>query len=389
MNRIIYIFILASILGACGGGEKEEGVARLKAERDSIKSIYDELGEQLASLDERIANADTTRQLVGVSLYKVEPGPFEHHFSVQAGLEAEYNALVFPEISGVVKAVYAKEGDKVSKGQKLFQLDTELIRKSIQEVQTQYDLAVDIYNRQKNLWDQKIGSEIQYLEAKSRKESLENSMATLNEQLSMGTVVAPFNGVLDEIVPKIGEMASPAMPVARVINMSELYLKADVSESYLTSVKQGMNVEVVFPGIDTLSAAVSRIGDFINPENRSFVVRVDLKESNEYLKPNLLANITICDFKSDSSIVLPASMVLEDYEGRSFVYVAKASEGEGEVEKRIVQRGIVAEGMAQIVTGLNPGEWVVDKGARKVSDGERVRVIETTTGAETLSQKEN
>jgi hypothetical protein len=171
--------------------------------------------------------------------------------------------------------------------------------------------------------------------------------------------------------------------------MSELYLKADVSESYLTSVKQGMNVEVVFPGIDTLSAAVSRIGDFINPENRSFVVRVDLKESNEYLKPNLLANITICDFKSDSSIVLPASMVLEDYEGRSFVYVAKATEGEGEVEKRIVQRGIVAEGMAQIVTGLNPGEWVVDKGARKVSDGERVRVIETTTGAETLSQKEN
>lgn len=377
MNRIIYLVIVSVFLASCADSADQSETEKLFEQRDSLKSLYDDLGAQLADLDKLIAESDTTTELPGVSLYKVMPSPFEHHFSVQAGLEAEYNALVFPEIAGVVKNIYAKEGEKVSKGQKLFQLDTELIRKSIQEVQTQYELAVDIYNRQKNLWDQKIGSEIQFLEARARKESLENSLATLNEQLSMGVVLAPFNGVLDEIIPRIGEMANPAMPIARVINMSELYLKADVSESYITSIKKGMNVEVIFPGIDTLTAGISRIGDFINPENRSFKVRVDLKESNEFLKPNLLANITICDYKNDSTIVLPAGMILEDFEGRSYVYVSQASEGEAEITKRIVQRGLVAEGLAQITSGLEPGELVVDKGARKVSDGERVRILGT------------
>lgn len=372
-NSIIYTFALL-LLASCGSAP-ESGLEGLKTKRDSLQGEYEAIGAEITNLEEQIALLDSTQEITRVSANELKETSFEHYFTSQANLESEYNALVFPEISGVVTAIYAQEGQKLSKGQRILQLDTELIRKQIAEVETQYALAEDIYNRQKKLWDQNIGSEVQYLQAKTNKESLEGSLATLRKQLSKGTVTAPFAGTLDEIVPRIGEMGSPTMPVARVVNLKDLYLDADVSENYLTTLKEGMAAEVIFPGIDTLQAKVSRIGSYINPENRTFKVRVDLEEDSEYLKPNLFATIRVKDFYADSTVVLPSGNILQDFEGDNYVFVLNNIDLEPRVEKRKIKTGLSYDGLTHILAGLSPGEYVIEKGARKVIDGEIVRLM--------------
>ena len=383
MKTYTSLFAVALILASCGS-QPQGALETLQARRDSLKQVQGNLGMEISKLESQIALLDSSLQITRVSANKIEASSFEHFFTSQANLEAEFDALVYPEINGVVTAIFVEEGQKVSKGQSILQMDTELIRKQIAEVETQFVLAEDIYNRQKNLWDQKIGSEVQYLQAKANKEALENSIATLKKQLSKGTVTAPFAGVVDEIIPRIGEMGNPAMPVARVVNLSELYIKADVSENYLTALKEGMEAEVVFPGVDTLDASISRIGSYINPENRTFKVRVDLKESSEYLKPNLFATLRIRDFHADSAVVLPSGAILQDYSGDNYVYVLKNAGVDPKAQKRFVKTGMSYEGLTHIVEGLVPGEMVIDKGARKVIDGEMVRVM---TDEEQLANK--
>lgn len=374
MKHFPFILILFSLILASCGGEKK-ALDALVAERDSLKTVQSDVASKLMELDEQISLLDSSLKLTQISAFPIQTSLFEHYFSAQANLESEYNALIFPEIQGVVTEIYAEEGQTLTKGQRILQLDTELIRKSIAEVETQYQLATELYNRQQNLWEQNIGSEVQYLQARTNKEALENSLSTLRKQLSMGTVTAPFSGTLDEIMPRIGEMASPGMPVARVVSLKDLYVKADVSESYLKLLNEGMSAEVVFPGIDTVAAEVSRIGSYINPENRSFKVRVDLKENSPYLKPNLFATLRIRDFVTDSAVVLPAGAILQDYEGKNYVFTVNESGGSARVTKRIIETGLSYEGMTHVTSGLSQGDRIVDKGARKVVDGEVVRIM--------------
>lgn len=374
MKTYIPLIAFAFLLGACEN-QPQGALETLQARRDSLKEEHGAMSDEISKLESQIALLDSSQQITKVSANRIDAQSFEHFFTSQANLEAEFNALVYPEINGTVTAIFVEEGQKVSKGQSILQLDTELIRKQITEIETQYALAEDIFNRQKNLWDQKIGSEVQYLQAKANKESLENSLATIKNQLSKATVTAPFAGVVDEIIPRIGEMGNPGMPVARVINLSELYIKADVSENYLTTLKEGMSADVVFPGVDTLAAAISRIGSYINPENRTFKVRVDLKESSPYLKPNLFATLRIKDFAADSAVVLPTSSILQDYSGDNYVFVLRNASLDPKAQKRFIKTGMSYDGFTHIVEGLTPGEMVIDKGARKVIDGEMVKVM--------------
>lgn len=371
MKNLSIIAVLAVLLSACGS-EPQGALDTLRAKRDSLQTNYDELGEEIAQIEDQIALLDSTQKMTSVSARKLTNTKFEHYFTSQANLESEYNALVYPEINGVVTNIFVEEGQNVRKGQRILQMDTDVIRKQIAEVETQYTLAQDIYNRQKNLWDQKIGSEVQYLQAKTNMETLENSLATLRKQVDKGTVTAPFDGIVDEIVPRIGEMGSPAMPVARVVNLSKLYIDADVSENYITTLREGMTAEVLFPGVDTLSASISRIGSYINPENRTFKVRVDLEESSEFLKPNLFATLRIKDFEKDSTVVLPSGNVLQDFNGNHYVYVLKNPTLNPKAEKRIIELGRSYDGVTHVLNGLESGEYVIEKGARKVVDGETV-----------------
>lgn len=375
MKNYISIIGAALFLIGCAAPEEEQGLARLKEQRDSLKSESTRIGAEIMAIDSKIAELSDEFSLPQVTALKVVSSDFDHYFTVQGNIETDLNAQVFPESQGIITGIYVYEGQSVSKGQRLMSLDTELIRKNIVEVETQYDFAVEIYERQKRLWGQNIGSEIQFLEAKTNKTRLENTLSTLQKQASMGTVNAPFSGIIDAITPKVGEMASPAMPVARIISLDNMYVTADVSENYLSKIAKGMPAQVIVPGVDTVFSTINRVGRFINPENRTFEIALDLTEDASF-RPNMFASLRINDLHLDSVTVIPNAMVQQDSKGNEFLYVLNPKGNTYEVEKRIVTLGGSYGDNTYISSGLKPGELIVDKGARRVVSGEEVELSE-------------
>ncbi len=364
----------AVVLQSCGATtdtNTNAEAAQLTATRDSLRTVIASLNGELADIEARLAEATGSIDLVAVTAIEAPVKTYKHYFTIQGNIETDLNALVFPESQGIVKSILVREGQRVTKGQALMSLDTELIQKNIDEVETQYTLAKDIFERQERLWQQKIGSELQYLEAKTNKERLENTLATLNKQKSMGTVKAPFDGVIDNISPRIGEMASPAMPVARIISLDNMFVRSQLSENYISVVAEGMPAEVVLPGGDTLTTAIKRIGKYINPENRTFEVTLDLPDS-EFARPNMFCSIRVNDLTLDSAVVVRSSIIMQDIDNREFVYTLNRNGDAYTVRKAFVKTGSSYGGYSWIESGLAPGDLIVDKGARRVIEDQTV-----------------
>jgi RND family efflux transporter MFP subunit len=374
ITSLSLIALLAITFAACQPAEQNQDLATLETKRDSLKTALAGITEELTAVEEELARARGTFDVVNVTALEARSSTFNHYFTVQGNIETDRNAQVFPETQGIVQSIRVNEGQQVAQGQTLMTLDTELIRKNIAEVETQYELAKDIFERQERLWEQNIGSEVQYLEAKSNKERLENTLATLNKQVSMGVVKAPFSGVIDQVSLKVGEMASPAMPVARIVSLDEMYVTADVSENYVAAVEEGMRVEVIVPDVDTLASTIRRVGRFIKPENRTFEVTIGL-DDHDHLRPNMYCALRINDLSIDSAMVVPASMVQQDTENNEFLYVLR-NEGENYiVQKRLVTTGQSYRGNILVLSGIKPGDLIVDKGARRVVDGQEVELF--------------
>lgn len=371
-------FIL--FLAACQQTEKEDTeLSTLIDKRDSIQKKIDTLTIELKDFEAQIAELDTVKKAPLVASTQIKNSEFNHYFKVQGNVESDKNATLFPETQGLIKAIHVKEGQKVAAGQRLMTLDNDIIANSIAEVETSLSLATDVFERQERLWNQNIGSEMQFLEAKNRKEQLEQSIATLRKQQSMAILKAPFSGVVDQIYPKVGEMGSPASPAISIVNLRELHTVADVSEKYLGKVSRKMPVSVsIGNGLDTLNGMISNIGSSINPANRTFQIKVDFTDKSEILRPNLLAEIVINDFKVDSAIVIPEKYVLQDIEGNSFVYAAvkeKNKKREKYVAKKmIIEKGQSYNGEVLVLNGLKPGDHVITDGARKLTNGEEIRL---------------
>ncbi|MCB0760839.1 MAG: efflux RND transporter periplasmic adaptor subunit [Flavobacteriales bacterium] len=373
MKTLVPTILAALLIIGCAPATEDSSLAQLQAKKEDLKARYTVLADSIAWVDEQIALLDTTNKSPFVTLYEVGRADFDNYFWLQGNVQTDFNALVYPEINGAVRNIRVREGDRVSAGQVLIDLDVDVIRKNLAEVETNYELAVEVYDRQKNLWDQNIGSEVQFLEAKTRKESMERTMETLKSQIDMGYVKAPFSGVVDDIVPKIGEMANPMMPVARVVKLDDMYILADVPENYFGKVRSGDRVEVDLANADTLKASISRVGSYIKPENRTFEVRIDIKGETAGLAPNQMASMRVNDFHADSAVILPASMIMQDARDQYFVYVATPAGSEYEVIKTIVEPGLTYNGMTMVISGLKGGEMIVDKGARRVVNGGMVR----------------
>jgi membrane fusion protein (multidrug efflux system) len=359
---------------------EEERIEFLQARKEELKAVHAQAGASMSVLDELLADLEQTKKDPLVTTYAVTSSRFKDYFTIQGNLEAKNNALVYAEMNATVKKVHVEKGDKVSSNQLLITLDTGVIQKQKDELETSLALATDLYDRQKRLWDQEIGSELQYLEAKNRKESLEATLATLDEQMTMGSVRAPFSGVIDELNIKVGEMASPMMPALRIVNRDELYVEADVSERHFGNIANGNEVLVSVQGVDgvqDIPAHVSRVGSFIKQDNRTFQIRVDFDSARTDLIPNLVTDLKVNEWDSkDPVTVLPASMVMEDAAQNNYVWRLVASEKEDRmaVEKVIVDVGRTYAGETCILGGLNEGDTIIDKGARKVRDGIDVRI---------------
>lgn len=376
MKSILYprlsVLAFAGILAACSAttpeNDKQSRLEKLKMEQAS-------LAKEVASLEAEIAkeNPDSISvKAKDVGVIELAPRSFNHYVQTQGSVEAEDNIMIGAKSMGVVTAVYVTEGQQVSKGKVLVQLDNAVIRQSIEAMKSQLELATIIYNRQKNLWDQKIGTEVQYLQAKANKDNLEKQLASLQEQSDMAKITSPINGTVDEVIAKIGENLSPGMPAVRVINSSNLKLKANVSEAYVTSIKKGNKVLVNIPELKKeLTAQVSFVGKNIDPLSRTFTVEIKLPSLPD-LRPNMTGVVKIIFHTEASTIVVPVNVV-QDINQEKIVYVAEVNGKQAVARKRVVTVDAVYDNLAQ-VQGLKPGDKVITSGYQGLNDGQAIKL---------------
>jgi membrane fusion protein (multidrug efflux system) len=374
--QLLGAFLL--FLASCGGGETMSGdVAALKLKKDSLRELKNGIATQINEIEDQLKLLDTNgnHNVPIVSAETVEMNRFQHFFKVQGVVETDQNATMNAEVAAKITQIRIKEGDHVNKGQVMIELDDRVLLNNIEELKTQIELANTVYEKQKNLWDQNIGSEIQYLEAKTNKESLERKLQTLYSQAEYYKITAPFDGIVDEIFPKVGEMAAPGAPLMRVMNLSKVYLKADVSENYLGKIQVGDTSLISFPSINySVKTRITRIGRFINPNNRTFKVRFELDNSDERLIPNLLAVVDILDYASEEKrVVISTKLLQETPQGDEFVYVLSEN-GSSRAKKVMVKSGLSYKGNVEILEGLNSGDKIITKGARGIKDGEIVEL---------------
>ena len=382
MKKIGITAITLLALASCGGEKTLEQLEGEKKEMISTqKKAVREYKKNLHSLDSIIenhpefANKVTIIKTVPVTVDTVEVKMFEHFFEVHGNVEVEKNAALYPEAPGNVKTIHVKEGQSVKKGDLIITLDASTLESGIKELNTGYSLAKIIFEKQNVLWKQKIGSEIQYLEAKTNKESLEQKLKTMQEQLDMYKIRAPFTGIVDDISPKVGESAAPGFPLARVINLNKVYLEADVSEKYISTVKTGGFVEVKLPSHgETVNAKVTRSGNYINPSNRTFKVRVEFANPNGKYKPNQLAVLKIRDYKANESIVIPSRVIQQDRSGQDYIYTFEKKENVIRVKKLNLEVGISYEGESEILSGIKASTLFVDKGSKSVQEGDAIEI---------------
>lgn len=366
------VFLIAIFLVVSCDKQPDTKLAELVAQRDSLKADRKVLDDKIHELDLQIQELDSTITNKLVTTITADTALFKHYFDVYGNVQSDKTASLFAENPGNVTEILVQEGQQVKKGQLLVRIDDAVYSSNLQELQTSLDLATVLYNKQKRLWDQNVGSEVQYLEAKNKKESLENSIATLREQKSKSSVVAPFAGVVDKIFPKVGEMTSMQMPVARIVNLDDIYITADVSERYVNTLKVGDEVTLKING-DTLTSEITRVGSYINATNRSFEIRVAVNDTINKLRPNSLVSMKINDMTKESAIVLPSSIIMQDGKGSDYVYVIGKDDRDQQVAlKKNIQTGASYEGKTVVLEGINPGDKVIEKGARSVRDSDRV-----------------
>ncbi len=373
---ILLIFIFSSIL-SCKEEIKDPGsLTDLKNQRAIVLKNIDSLNSVLKEIEKNIDQLDTNKKFQTITIYKPKNDSFKHYIEIQGVVKADKNIEIRPELGGTVIKINVKEGQKVKKGQLLIHLDDSSIQNNIAELNTQLTLAKTTYERQKRLWDQKIGSEMQFLQAKTQLESVENNKATLENQASKMRITAPFSGIVDEIFPRKGELTNPQLPVIRLVNLDEVYLEADVTETYLPYVKVGNGALISFPSINKeISSKVSQVGNVINPNNRSFKTKIKISNKDGSLKPNLLADIKIVDFESEG-IIISSSLIQKDKSGQSYVYTVSNKNSEYIIIKKIIEITKEYDHNSLIGKGLTKNDTLVNRGTRIVNEGELVRILD-------------
>ncbi len=372
----IAVIISFSLLVACSPG----GIDEKKAELDSYRQKVEEYNQKIAELEAELENEQTdpeATELLPVEVKEMNPEFFARYFEVIGVMEAMNDAYISPEVNGQIQTIAVERGSRVRKGDLILKLDTDVTEKTMEEVETSLELAKRVFTKQEELWEQNIGSELQYLEAKNGMESLEARLATLQQQLEMSHVTAPFSGIIDDIMVKEGELASPGIPLVHLVNLSNMRVSANVSESYLSSLSQGDQVELRFPAYPdmVIKAGVSRLGEVIDPQTRTFTLEVEMKNAGEKMKPNMLTSVRIQDYRNDQAMVVPTFILRQDFNG-TFLFKVAEENGVWKAQKSYVKRGITVQDQTLIAEGLSPGDLVVTKGFNLVSDGTPLRIVQ-------------
>ena len=376
MKSIFFIGLLSLGMSCNTAATEPKSLTDLKIKKTALLDQLNEISNELKSVESAISSLDTLKRLMTVTSFKAEEKEFNHYIEVQGVVKADKTIGLRAEMGGTITAILIKQGQRVSKGQILATLESSVIDNSVLQLTTQLNLATTTYERQARLWNQKIGSEIQFLQSKAQKEGLENSLNSLKAQAYKMKIIAPFSGIIDQVFAKTGELISPQTPFLRLVNLDNVYIESEITETYLKAITKGTKALVHFNSINTtIEASITQVGNFINPNNRSFKTRIDIKNTNNDLKANLLANIKINDFNA-SGIVIPSKFIQQDRNGNTFVYVLEAEENSLKVVKTYVKEANSYNNFSYISEGLDSKSNLVGKGARLVENGEIVKLVD-------------
>ena len=367
MKTKIFIAFLALAMVACSGNKQSQ--------LNKLKQKQEKLTQQIQKLEAELnQQADTavTIQPKLVRIAEVQPVSFNHFIEVQGKLDGDENVGVAAQALGKIVEIYVRQGQNVSTGQLLAKLDDAVLQQQLKQMETNLQMVTELYEKQKRLWEQNVGSEVQYLQAKTNKESLEKSIAALKDQIKMMAITSPVNGTVEDISVRIGQVVSPGVPLIRVVNFSKLKVVADVSETYSSKVNPGDRAKVYFPDLKTeIETRISFVSRYINPVNRTFTVEASVEKPIPGLKANMVAVLKINDYSNPKALVLSSNLINKDQNG-NFVYVV-ASNSAPKARKIYVQTGVTYNGMIEITGGIEPGTKVITVGYQNLRDGDPVQ----------------
>ncbi|MBC8754273.1 efflux RND transporter periplasmic adaptor subunit [Kordia sp. YSTF-M3] len=386
MKKInILILPIMLLLASCGGGNKDvdtliaaKDIKKIEEKRDALKTEKTALEAKIKLLSDAIEEINPTKKYPLVTTIVAKDTIFNHYLELQGSVDTKKNIVITPETNGILKQVFVKEGQRVSKGQILARVDDGGMSQQLAQLQIQADLAKTTYDRQKRLWDQKIGSEIQFLQTKSSYEAQQKAVDQLQVQIAKTAIRAPFSGVIDDVITEQGSVVGAGQTqIMRIVNLRDMYIEAVIPEKYLTSVVEGVDVEVSFPVLGTTTKEkIRQAGDFIDPNNRTYKIEIGISNKEGNIKPNLTAKLKINDYTNAKAILIPQSVISENAEGDQYVFIANDIDGATAKAKRvIVKTGKTQGDFIEITSGLNDGDAVIKEGARSVKDDQEIKII--------------
>lgn len=371
-KKILLLGFATLVLAACGG--KEQGIDAIIASKDlkAIQAKRSALQADITKIDAALATLDTTKAAEAlVSVAAVQDTVFNHYLEVQGNVDTKENLIVYPQFSGTLVALNVIAGQKVTKGQVLGKIDDGGLGQQVAQLETQLALAKTTFERQKRLWDQKIGSEIQYLQAQTTMVSQQKAVAQAKAQLAKTVITAPFTGVVDEIITEKGSVVAPGQGIVRVVNLNNMYVSTSVPESYIGKLKVGTTVDVELASLGkTYVGKIRQVANNINPNNRTFSIEVAVPNKDNLLRPNQVAKLKIIDYTAKNALVVPTGVIQQDGQNNQFVFVAEQVNGKkGIAKKVVVKTGQSANNYTEILSGLTANELIVTEGAATISEG--------------------
>ncbi len=387
MKNIYTLFISLVILSSCSGDKNksvkeiiaEGNITTIREKRSQIEAEEVAISEKLKQLDEAITKLDDSKKLPLVTTIKAHEEVFDHFLELQGNVKTKENIVIYPEMSGILQQIYIKEGQKVNKGQVLATIDDGGLSQQVAQLEIQAELAKTTFERQERLWNQKIGSEIQYLQAKSNYQAQSKAVSQMKIQLGKTTVNAPFSGVIDDIITEQGSVVVPGQSqLMRIVSLNNMYIEVDVPENYINDVTKNKNVIVEFPVLNkVLEAKIRQAGNYINPANRSFKIEVAVPNKDKSIKPNLTAKLKINDYTNKNALLIPQSIISENANGEQYVYVVtdQNTKNEAHVKRVIIETGKTQGDVIEVLTGLENGSEIIKEGARSVREGQTVKII--------------
>jgi len=382
MKKFLFIFTISLILSSCGGDDKsvdsliENGnLTEIKEKKADLNTQQKELKAKIDKLNTYINKNEKKSKAQLVTTKKLNDTVFKHFVEVQGDVETDENIILFPEYSGVLTDVYVNEGDQVRKGQLLAKIDDGGLSSQLAQQETQAKLAKTTYERRKNLWDQKIGSEIQFLESKTNYEAAVQAADQTRSQLSKTRITAPFSGTIDDVLAEEGQVVNQGQTqVMRLIDLNDMFVTASVPENYLKSVKKGSEVLIELGAIDEeYTGIIRQVGSFINPDNRKFNVEIEIPNPDGFIKPNMIATVLINNYTNQNAITIPEIILQENAQGESIAYLYEQQNDSTAIAKKVVlELGLSYENKIEVKKGLNPGDVIVMEGAKNLRDGQRI-----------------